>query len=83
MNKTLLILPFTAMLLIGSNRVNPESHKQRPIEIDVQDIDHELERLRIEANCERNESSKSKQDFIIFTENMTAKEKMAAKKLVE
>ena len=83
MNKTLLILPFTAMLLIGSNRVNPESHKLRAVEIDVQDIDHELEQLRIEANCERNESSKSKQDFIIFTENMTAKEKMAAKKLVE
>lgn len=72
------MLPF----LLASERIVSEPQPPRQ-PITVPTYNHEIERLKIEANCYANETSKSKQDFIIFTLNLTEAEKQAAKKLVE
>lgn len=82
MTRKLLIL-LALPLLMASERIGGETPHSAPIDIKVPTYDHEAERMKIEANCYANETSKSWQDFLIFTENMTAKEIEAAKRLIE
>lgn len=81
MNRKLLIL-LALPLLMASERIAGESPQPRT-SIEVPVVDHELERMKIEANCYANETSKSKQEFLIFADNMTAEEIEAAKRLIE
>jgi len=80
MKRILLILPFAAMLLIASERVSPATRTVSDIEIPI--VDHELERMKIEAKCYKNEASKSKADFDRFTFEMSDREKETAARIV-
>lgn len=70
-------------MLMASERIGGEPPHITPKPLKIPVVDHETERLKIEANCYANETSKSKQEFLIFADNMTESEKEAAKRLLE
>jgi len=78
--KILIPLLLASVFLLSAETTNTNKPEPRR---ELTTINYEIAKKAIEARCYANETSKSKQDFLIFVENLTPQEKEVAKKLVE
>lgn len=79
--KLLITLTFALPFLLASETTSSENQPIKKIKIPI--VDHEKERLKIEANCFANETSKSKAEWNEFVVKMDSIEIENAKRLIE
>ena len=81
MNKKLLI----PIVLLSVFLLSAETPKREiePLLKEVRKVNHDIERKAIEARCYANETSKTTQEFFVFTDTLPRKDLVKLVKLIE